>query len=359
VEFNTDQVRVAKIIGAGVSDSTIVRGFVVPRDAEGQIKHVTAAKVAVFAGGIDLAKTETKGTVLVKTAKELVEYSASEEQAMERAIKAVADAGVKIAVSGSSIGELAMHYMERYQIMVVKVLSKFDLRRLCTAIGASPMLNIGGGAIPADKLGFVDVATVEEIGSTKCCVFRQSGDAGKLATIVIRASTQNVLDDIERAVDDGVNVYRQICRDGRFLAGAGACEMELAIKLATFADSHPGLEQYAIRKFAEAFEVVPRTLAENAGLQHTQIISDLYAAHSQGEKGKPHAGVDIENGGTCDALEAGILDHLVVKRHAYEFAANAVTTILRVDQIIMQKPAGGPKVQNQGGGMDRNDPDVA
>jgi len=279
---------------------------------------------------------------------------------MEAAIKAVADAGVTVAVSGSSIGELAMHYLERYKIMVVKVLSKFDLRRLCQAIGASPILNIGG-AIPANKLGFCDVVTVEEIGGTKCCVFRHESAGSKLATIVVRGSTQNTLDDIERAIDDGVNVYRQLCRDGRFVAGAGACEIELAMQLMSFAEAQPGLEQYAIRKFAEAFEVVPRTLAENAGVSHQQAVSDLYAVH---QGGKRQAGIDIESVGSStsvlpDVVEAGILDHLLVKRRAIEFACNAVITILRVDQIIMQKPAGGPKVPQRSGAMDANDPDVA
>jgi len=118
------------------------------------------------------------------------------------------------------------------------------------------------------------------------------------------------------------------------------------------------LEQYAIRKFAEALEVVPRTLAENAGASHTQVVSDLYAAH---EAGKTNIGVDIDNGSICDvvATEHPVLDHILTKRQAIEYAVNAVTTILKVDQIIMQRPAGGPKVVNQTGAMDANDPDVA
>jgi T-complex protein 1 subunit theta len=355
--FSVDNVRVAKILGGGVSDSCIVRGFVIPRDAEGSIKHVKRAVLAVYAGGFDLPKTETKGTVLVKSAKELVEYNAGEEQLMESTVRELAEAGVNVVVSGSSVGELALHFLERYKIMLIKVLSKFDLRRLCNAVGASPLLSLG--APQKNKLGHCDVVTVDEIGSTRCTVFRQDSASGELATIIVRASTQNLLDDIERAIDDGVNVYKQLCKDPKFLPGAGAAEIDLAIKLSSFAEAQPGLEQYAMKKYAEAFEIIPRTLAENAGLNASQVVSDLYAAHAAG---RSSAGVDIEapvGGGVCDAAEHGILDHGATKRAAIEFATNAAVTILRVDQIIMQKPAGGPKVPKSGGAMDAGDPDLA
>ena len=355
--FNTDSVRVAKLIGAGVSDSTIIRGLVVPHDTEGTVRRVEAGKVCVFQGGLDLPRTETKGTVLVKNAQQLVDYSGSEEAQMDAAIQALADAGVRVVVAGSTVSELALHYCERHRILVVKVPSKFELRRLCDAVGASPLLKLGG-AVPAARLGYCDEVAVEEIGSTLCTVFKQNSERGRISTIVVRASTKNVLEDVERAIDDGVNVYRQLCLDGRFVAGAGACEIERAHDLQRLAESEPGLEQYAIRKFAEALEVVPRTLAENAGANHTQIISDLYAAH---EAGRTAVGVDIDNGAICDvvARDEPVLDHMLTKRQAIEYTANLVATILKVDQIIMQRPAGGPKVLNQTGAMDANDPDVA
>lgn len=354
--FNQDNVRVAKVLGAGVSDSRIVGGFLIPRNAEGAVTAVSGpAKVAVFQGSVDLARPETKGTVLVKDAQQLVEYSATEEKAMEAAIRALYDAGARVVVAGNAISELALHYIDRLGMMAVRIPSKFDLRRLCECVGASPMLTLpsGSSAVNARKFGSCDSVKVTEIGSTRCTVFENA--ASRVATIVVRASTQNTLDDIERAIDDGVCVYRQMCRDGRFVAGAGATETELALRLHEYASTQPGLDQYAVNKFAEAFEVVPRTLAENAGLMHNQIVNDLYAAHKEG---KACAGVDIVNEGIVDdAFAAGIWDHLAVKAQAIEYAANAVITILRVDQIIMQKPAGGPKVMNRGGAMDADEPD--
>ena len=355
--FNTDSVRVAKLIGAGVSDSAIVRGLVVPHSAEGAVRSATAAKVCVFQGSLDLPRTETKGTVLMRSAEQLVDYSGSEEAQMGAAIQALADAGVGVVVAGSTVSELALHYCDRHRIVVVKVPSKFELRRLCDAVGASPLLRLGG-PVPAAALGFCDEVCAEEIGSTLCTVFRQNSERGSVSTIVVRASTKNVLEDVERAIDDGVNIYRQLCLDGRFAPGAGACEIQLAHDIQHAAESEPGLEQYSIRKFAEALEVVPRTLAENAGANHTLVISDLYAAH---EAGRAAAGVDIENGTVCDvtALPSPVLDHLLTKRQAIEYAANAVCTILKVDQIIMQRPAGGPRVRNQTGAMDADEADVA
>eukprot|EP01105_Mastigella_eilhardi_P006320 TRINITY_DN17933_c0_g1_i1.p1 TRINITY_DN17933_c0_g1~~TRINITY_DN17933_c0_g1_i1.p1 ORF type:complete len:554 (-),score=168.38 TRINITY_DN17933_c0_g1_i1:47-1528(-) len=351
VLFNVDNVRVAKVLGGGVSDSTIVKGFVITRDTEGVIKHCNNAKIAVFSGGIDIPKPETKGTVLIENAEQLKNYSKTEEQLMEQAVKDVVASGATVVVSGSSIGELALHYLERYKLMVVKVLSRFDLRRLCGAVHATPLLQLG---VPApDKLGHCDVVTVDEIGSTKCTIFRQEGDTSRLSTILVRGSTQNTLDDFERAVDDGVGVFKQMTKDGRFVAGAGACEAELALRLATWGEAQPGLDQYAIKKYAEAFEIIPRTLAENAGLSQTESISRIYAAH---HAGTATAGINIEGGGVLDAAKENILDHLMVKRQALAMATYTAVTILHVDQIIMQKQAGGPKPPSTDGPMDAGDP---
>jgi T-complex protein 1 subunit theta len=157
--------------------------------------------------------------------------------------------------------------------VVVKILSKFELRRLCRVIGATAMTRLG--APMAEEMGYCEVVETIEIGSDRCTVFRQEDEATKTATIVIRGGTTNSLDDIERAIDDGVSAIKAVTKDGRLLAGAGACEIEVARKLLAFAEvfysfflyqKTPGLNQYAIKKFAEALEVIPRTLAENAGL---------------------------------------------------------------------------------------------
>jgi len=341
--FNVDNVRVAKILGGGVLETRVMKGQVVTRDTEGTIKHVTNAKIAVFSGGIDVPKTETKDTVVLQSAEDLLNYAKSEEKKIEEVIRKISETGAKVVVAGASIGEMALHFLERYKLMVLKVPSKFELRRICKAVGATPLVKLGPPT--PEELGRADIVTVEEIGSTRVTIFRQESDESGISTIVVRASTSNLADDIERAIDDGVNVFKGLIKDPRFVPGGGATEIELAKRLQAFGDSTPGLAQYAIKKFGEAFEVVPRTLAENAGLKAIDVLSSLYAAHS---KDQISDGLDIEEGEVRNMVDAGVLDLLTTKHWAIKLATDAALTILRVDQIIMAKRAGGPKPPAQG-----------
>ncbi|KAJ3216576.1 T-complex protein 1 subunit theta [Dinochytrium kinnereticum] len=341
-QFNVDSVRVVKILGGSIHDSAVVKGMVFGREPEGVVTNVTKAKIAIFSCGIDVALTETKGTVLIHNAQEMLNFSKGEEKKLEDAIKELADAGVKVVVSGSGIGELALHFLNRYNMMVVKVLSKFDLRRLCKATQATALTRLG---VPtAEEMGWCDIVESVEIGSDRCTVFRQEEETSRTATIVLRGGTMNTLDDLERAVDDGVNVIKASVKDPRLVPGAGATEIELARKLQELAERTPGLNQYSIKKYAEAFEVIPRTLSDNAGLDSTEVLSKLYAAH-QTEKISMGVDIESEDNGVLDAKEAGIFDVLSIKQMAIRLATNAAITILSVDQIIMSKPAGGPKVK--------------
>merc|ERR1712168_620617 len=197
-----------------------------------------------------------------------------------------------------------------------------------------------------EEAGHCAFVSTSEIGDTPVVIFKQEREDTAISTIVIRGSTANVMDDIERAIDDGVNCFKALTRDQRMVPGAGAVEMELAQKVASYGQTMPGLAQYAVKKFAEAFEIFPRTMAENAGVKATELLSTLYAAHAGGEQ---NTGFDIEGEGitTCDTVERGILDSFLVKYWGLKFASNSACTVLRVDQIIMAKQAGGPKAPKQ------------
>ncbi|KAI9184459.1 T-complex protein 1 subunit theta [Blastocladiella emersonii ATCC 22665] len=344
-DFSVDSVRVVKIMGGSVFDSKVVKGMVFGREPDSDLKKATKAKIAIFTCPLDISQTETKGTVLLHNADEMLNFSKDEEKRLEAQLTDIANTGVKVVIVGSGIGELALHFMNRLGIMVVKVLSKFDLRRLARVTGATALARIG--APMAEELGYCDVVETVEIGSDRVTVFRQENEKTRTATIVLRGSTQNQLDDLERAVDDGVNTVKALTKDNRLVAGAGAAEIELALQLQALAAKTPGLNQYAIQKFAETLEVVPRTLAENAGLDATELVSKLYAAH---QAGKANVGVNIESdstdkndSGLLDAAEKNLVDLLGVKAYAIRMAADAALTVLRVDQIIMAKLAGGPK----------------
>lgn len=338
--FNVDNIRVQKIMGSGLLSSEIVNGMVFKRNVEGDVTKMIDAKICVLSCPLDSMATETKGTVLIKNADELVNFSKGEEDLLESQIKAIAETGCNVIVTGGKAADMAVHFCNKYKIMVVRLMSKFDLRRLCRATQAIALPRITPPT--PEEAGRCDSVCLAEIGDTPVVIFKQDREDNAVATIVIRGATTNIMDDIERAVDDGVNCFKALTRDGRMLPGAGAVEMELAQRISTYGQTIPGLEQYAVKKFAEAFEIFPRTMAENAGVKATELISILYAAHSNGET---NIGFDIEAEGiaTCDANERAIMDSFLVKYWALKFAGNAASTVLCVDQIIMAKQAGGPK----------------
>lgn len=341
--FSVENIRVAKVLGGSVSDSAVVQGAIVIRDVEGTVKNIVDAKVTIFTCDFEASQSETKGTVLIKNAQEFTNYTKSEETMLESKVKEIADAGVNV-IAAPKFGEVALHFLEKYHIMAIRSQSKFELRRIARTTGAIALATLQTPTV--DEIGRADFVEVKEIGSTKCIVFRQEKEGSRISTILVRASTQNLLDDIDRAVDDAVNVFKGMTKDPRFVPGAGASEMELSRRLHEFADTRPGLDQYAIKKYAEALEVIPRVLAETSGFDGTNVISTLAAAHAEGQE---TAGLDVLEGGVLDTVKAGILDLLIVKHWAIRLATEAVATILRVDQIIMAKTAGGPKPRDMQG----------
>jgi len=337
--FNVDNVRVCKILGSGILNSTVLKGLVLKREVEGTIGRQTKAKIALYSCPIDIATTETKGTVLIKTAEELKNFSRGEEELLEKQVKAIVEAGAKVVVCGGKVGEMALHFLNKYNIMAVRVLSKFDLRRVARTVGGIVLAKL----VPPspEEMGYCDNVYVDEVGDCSVIKFEQDKEEGSISTIVVRGSTDNIMDDIERSIDDGVNNFKALTKDARLLPGAGAVEIELAKQLASIAETYPGLEQYAIKKFAEAFEVVPRTLAENSGRKSTEVLSQLYAGH---QEGRVTLGFNIEpETDVIDVAQKGIFDLYLTKYWAMTYATKAAISVLYVDKIIMAKPAGGPK----------------
>lgn len=345
--FNVDNVRVCKILGSGVCNSKVLQGMVFKRQVEGDVTKKFQSKVAVYTCAFDIMQTETKGTVLIKTAAELMNFSRGEENLLEEQIKAIADSGADVIVAGAKFGDMALHYINKYKMMAVRLNSKWDVRRLCKAVGATALPRLTPPT--CEELGYADAVIVDELGDTSVVIFRIDGSESRIATIVIRSSTDNYMDDIERAIDDGVNTFKGITKDGRFVPGAGATEIELARQIASYGEMQPGLEQYAVKKFATALEIFAKTLAENTGVKATEVISKLYASH---EEAKKNYGFDIDGDGADikDVVEAGVLDLYLTKFWGLKYAVNATSTILKVDQIIMAKRAGGPKAPAGGGG---------
>jgi T-complex protein 1 subunit theta len=166
-------------------------------------------------------------------------------------------------------------------------MSKFELKRIAKALGANLLVRLG--APTKEEMGSADKIFCDEISSQKCIVIVRDSMENKLSTIVLRGSTTNMLDNIERIIEDGVSSFKSCCRDQTFVPGAGAIEMYLSNGIKQFAKTQTGLDQYAIAKFGESFEVVPRTLSENSGLNCNEVLANLVKANNE----DPHSGIDI------------------------------------------------------------------
>ncbi|CDJ68786.1 TCP-1/cpn60 family chaperonin, putative [Eimeria necatrix] len=352
-DFDPDNIRVAKLQGGRLNQSTVLNGMVITKPPHGTVESKKNCKVMVLGCGLECSTTEAKGTVLIHTAEELKNFTKGEESQMEDIIKDIKNAGVEaIIVHGGGIADIAQHFCNKYDILTIKVPSKFETRRLCRALGATALVRLG---VPmADELGVADSIETIEISSTR--VTQILCRDTRVQTVVLRGSTPCILDEAEKAVDDACAFAKALTKDRRFVAGAGAAEMEIARKLQAVAEKLPGVNQYAVLKAAEAFEAIPRLLAESAGLSATEVLAALHAAHSTG---RVHEGVNVEafvasvalgraaSGGskvnmTLDAKVACIFDHMQTKAWATRLAFDAAITALRVDQIIMARPAGGP-----------------
>jgi T-complex protein 1 subunit theta len=348
--LGTESVRTVAILGSGVRQSILLEGYVATRGLETNLTSATDCKIAVYATGIEASSTEAKGTVVMNNAAELTAYNRSEETKMQEIIQGIAQSGIKVVVTGGNISDMALHFIDKYDLVCLRVGSKWELRRLCQAVGATALVRLGTPT--PDEMGFCTSVQQKEIGERTVTVFT-AGASSKLATIVLRASTRTVLADLERAVDDGVQAVAQICKDGRLVYGGGCVEMAWSTALLQQADQVPGLAQYAMAAFGKALQIVPRVLAENAGWKAATVVANLQAAHAQSDKDTLcDAGIEIDKdrddlvvdkSGVTSMKDKEIVDVLATKLSALRLAVDAATTILKIDQIIMSKPAGGPK----------------
>lgn len=343
-KVSPDAVRTVKILGSNVNKSQLIEGYVAQRGLESTLQMANNCKIAVFASGIEASRTEAKGTVLMQTADDLKSYNKTEEMKMEEIIQGIAASGVKFVVSGGTVSDMALHFIDRYEMLCLKIGSKWELRRLCQATGATALVRLG--APMAEEMGYATSVEVQQVGERTITVIQSDAATTKLATLVLRASTSSVLADLERAVEDGVRAVEMTCKDGRLVYGGGAVEMSMAVALAQQADTVPGLEQYAIRAFAKALEVVPRTLAVNAGWDAT-VVANLQATHAahDGSNGNIcDSGVDLEKEQITSMKEHDVVDLMASKLNALRLAVDAALTVLKIDQIIMSKPSAGPKM---------------
>ena len=342
--FHVDSIRIVKIMGGSLLDSQVIPGMVLGRSPESMCVKAERAKVAIYSCPVDIGRTETKGTVLLHGAAELMAFSEEEEKLLASQMQEIVDTGVKVIVTGGTFGDLALHFINRHGLLAVKVPSKFDLQRLCRVVGATASARLG--PLTPEEIGYCEVVECVEMGGDRVTVFRQAdGQATKTASIVLRGATLNHLEDVERAMDDGINTIKSLSRDPRLVPGAGSTEASLAAFVLAEAEKTPGLAQYGMQKFGESLLSIPKFLAENAGLKNSDGLMQALMA-------RPGFGVDVDNitegAEPIDVDKAKILDVYATKKSALHLATDAALSVLHVDSIIMSKPAGGPKPKAPG-----------
>lgn len=286
-DFDTDCIRVGKIVGGSLYDSVVINGMILARAPETTFQRMEKPKIAVYSCPFVMEGGETKSNLLIKNAEDLLNFTKSEENAMETLVKGIADTGVNTVVIGGSIAELAIHYFEKHGIMVCKSMSKFELKRLCKCVHASALTKLG---VPTqEELGYCDLVHVKEIGSHQVTIYEKSDDDCTLVTLMLRGATTTLLDDIERAIDDAINTYRVMIKSNKFLPGAGSVEAYLSNKLEEFAGKISSLDQYSCATYGACFEIIPKILLDNAGLNSNVNLPLLISQNIEG----PTMGVDV------------------------------------------------------------------
>jgi T-complex protein 1 subunit theta len=202
-----------------------------------------------------------------------------------------------------------------------------------------------------EEVGHADRVYTNEIADTKCIIINRNDDSGQLTTIIVRGATQNIIENAEKTVEEGVNAYKNLTRDNTYLPGAGAIEMYIANAIKEEAKKEANLDSYAIAKFGESFEVVPRSLSDNAGLNTNVLLALLNTENSKDSQ----KGINLLNGKIENAYSFGAFDHRETKKWAIKFSVDAILTVLRVDQIILSKPAGGPTFKKPPGYVNEED----
>eukprot|EP00917_Polyrhabdina_sp_WS-2016_P004275 GHVP01009792.1.p1 GENE.GHVP01009792.1~~GHVP01009792.1.p1 ORF type:complete len:496 (-),score=109.21 GHVP01009792.1:2147-3634(-) len=341
--FDTDNIRVLQVEGGNVSDAQVIQGMVMKSKPRGCIKSKVKCRVAVMGAGLSMTGTETSSQLIIKNASELENFAIGEEQAMETLIKGIHDSGVGVVISSGAISDLAQHFCDKYEILTLKTSSKWEIKRLSRALGATPLARIGV-PIP-EEMGYAEAVKEQELASTRLTVIESSDS--HVSTIVLRGSTNIVMDEMERSIADAIGCLKSFTKNRGAVAGGGAAQIRLSALLKEEALKTPGLERYGLEAFAEALEVVPRNLASSAGMKPHEVVAQLYIDHSKGEKSN---GINIQDKATMtgDTAAAGVLDHAETQKSAIRLAADAACTLLKVDEIVMAKPAGGPKFPNQG-----------
>ncbi|MEM2324305.1 MAG: thermosome subunit beta [Archaeoglobaceae archaeon] len=348
---DTENVKIEKRQGGSVEDTALIEGIVLDKEVvhPGMPKTVKNAKILLLDSALEVKETEIDAKIRITDPEKLQRFIEQEERMLKEMVDKIAAAGANVVFCQKGIDDLAQYYLAKAGILAVRRVKKSDIEKIAKATGARILTDLR--EISPSDLGEAELVEERKVGDEKM-VFIEGCKNPKAVTILVRGGTEHVVDEIARGIEDGIRVVGCAIEDGKVVAGAGAPEMELSLRLKQWAPSVGGREQLAIEAFASALEVIPRTLAENAGIDPIDVIVNLKSAHEKGEK---YAGVDVETGKVVDMKERGVIEPLRVKTQAIQSATEVAVMILRVDDVIAAK--GLEKEKEKGKGTEEMPPE--
>lgn len=338
-------IKVEKRQGGSIKDSTLVDGIILDKERvhAGMPRSISGAKVALINSAIEVKKTEVDAKIQITDPSMLASFLEEEENYIRGLVSKIQASGANVVICQKGIDDLAQHYMSKAGIFAIRRAKKSDMEALSKATGGRVVTNM-------DDLTFEDLGAAAKVEERKIgesdMTFLTGCPEAKSVSVLLRGGTEHVVDEIRRAFDDAVGVVSVAWEDGTVLTGGGSVLAALSRDLRAYAESIGGREQMAIEAFASALEIIPRTLAENAGLDPVTTIIELRKAHSDG---KAYSGINVEEGGVMDMYAASVLEPLRVVEQAIQSATETAIMILRIDDVISSKGVSGGDMM---GGMD-------
>lgn len=345
VVVDLDDVKVEKKQGGSIKDSTLVDGIILDKERvhSGMPRSVTDAKIALINSAIEVKKTEVDAKIQITDPSMLAQFLEEEENYLRSLVDKIQSAGANVVICQKGIDDLAQHYMSKAGLFAVRRAKKSDMEALAKATSGRIVTNIDD--LGADDLGHAAKVDERKIGESDMVFVTGCSDA-KSVSVLLRGGTEHVVDEIRRAFDDAIGVVSVAREDGAVLTGGGSVLASLSRDLRAYAEGIGGREQMAIEAFAGALEVIPRTLAENAGLDPVNTIIEVRKAHAEG---KSSYGVNVFEGGVMDMRVANVLEPVRVVEQAIQSATETAVMILRIDDVISSRAGGGGGMPDMGG----------
>ena len=345
-----DNIKLEKRNGGSIEDSELIKGIVIDKERlnASMPRVVKNAKIALIDKEIEIKKTEFEANIQIKSPDQIQAFLDQEENMLRDMVEKITATGANVVLCQKGVDDVAVHFLAKKGVYAVRRVTESDMKKVAKATGAKIASNFKD--LSKDDLGFAGIVEERKVGDEEFTYIIECKNP-KAVTLLIRGGTEHVTNEIERAMTDAIGDVAASLKDGMVVAGAGAPEIELAMGLRKYAETLSGREQLAVEAFADAMEVIPRTLIENAGLDPIDAMTDLKAAHSKKQK---WAGIDVFSGKVMDAWKRGVIEPLKIKTQAVSSAAEVATMILRIDDVIASSGKGkGPQMPPGGmGGME-------